>query len=365
MRLSVLHVLVPEPPGELGGADLHLLNLAQYQVRSGCEVTLIERGSQDFVVRASESNIDIISETGQSIVHAIRELARAVALKKPDIVHAHGYDADYWLAVARICYRGCFRNSKIVFTQHGIVEDTPWHKVKTLLDVLSTRSADGIIVCAETLIPRIKGWAPSAHVRYIPNGVVFPSLMPRLDARTTLGLPHEAFLVGYVGRLSNEKRPDRVIQLISDARKRGLPVEGVIAGSGRLLGALVEQAENLGIRDRVHFAGLVKDMGCVYSSLDALVLLSDTETTSRVVIEAMASRVPVIASSVGGVPQLLDEGKAGYLVPPRQAGSALNALINLYDQPNELVDRAFVRAIENYEIGVMGSATAEFYKSLL
>lgn len=365
MALSVLHVLVPEPPGEVGGADMHVRDQAVSQISQGTTAAVIERGSPEFADRVRQLGVEAVSLVGLSFRQAVRRLAEEVATRRPDVVHAHGYDADYWAAAAKLRYPKMFRDRAVIFTQHGVVEDTLWHRGKTMLDAACMRMADGVIVCAEPLLARMHRWAPNSEVRYIANGVRFPAEADREDARGRLGLAPQGFLIGYVGRLSPEKRPDRVIGLVAAARRAGLNVEAAIVGSGGLRDELQAQVEALGVASVIHFTGLVKDIGDVYASLDALVLLSDTETTSRVVIEAMSAGVPVIASSVGGVPELLAFGDAGYLVPRGDDPAALAALQQLERQPERHVSLARARARGGYAADVMGRATLDFYRQVL
>lgn len=364
LGLRVLHVLVPEPPGEVGGADMHVRDLASYQAEAGLRPAVVERGSTEFADRLRRMGLVVSSASGLSFRAATRRLAEEISTRRADIVHAHGYDADYWAAAVRWRYPRLFRTRPLVFTQHGIVEDTVWHRCKTLLDAGCARVADGIIVCAADLAQRMGRWCPAGTVRYIPNGVDVPQVAAREEARRVLGLPQQAFVIGYVGRLSAEKRPDRVLTLVADARSAGLPVHAVLAGSGRLRTHLERQANALGVREVVVFTGLVCAIGSVYGALDAVVLLSDTETTSRVVIEAMATGVPVLASAIGGVPELLDDGRAGYLVPPGDREAALAALRQLMADPARLVDSARRRARSLYLAEVMGRRVTDFYHGL-
>lgn len=365
MALSVLHVLVPEPPGEVGGADMHVRDLAASQTGQGMTAAVIERGSHEFGDRVRQQGIEVVSATGLSFRQALRRLAQEVDARQPDVVHAHGYDADYWAAAAKLRYPKLFRQRAVILTQHGVVEDTLWHKAKTVLDAACMRVADGVIVCAEPLLGRMRRWAPNSDVCYIANGVQFPVIAGREGARERLGLAPDGFLIGYVGRLSPEKRPDRVISLVAAARRVGLNVEAAIVGSGGLKNALHAQAQALDVAGVVHFTGLVDDMGDVYAALDALVLLSDTETTSRVVIEAMSSGVPVIASSVGGVPELLAFGDAGYLVPRGDDAAALAALRQLEREPGRHVSLARARARGGYAADIMSRAAQDFYRQVL
>ncbi|GAA5089297.1 glycosyltransferase family 4 protein [Nocardia iowensis] len=369
MSLTILHVLVPEPPGELGGADMHVLDLAVSQRAAGLRPVVIERGSEEFAARAGDLGLEVVSVTGAGFGTAVRRLGATIADVKADVVHAHGYDADYWAAAAKLSFPRLFRTRPLVFTQHGIVEDSLWHKAKTYLDVACTRLADGVVVCAEGLLPRIRRWCPNGHVAYIPNGVSAPRLMDRSAARAELaerfGVPASAVLVGYVGRLSPEKRPDRVLDLVAAARREDPRIHGILAGSGGLADSLRERAVELGIAEAVTFTGLLPDVGPVYAALDAFALLSDTETTSRVVIEAMTSGVPVLASAVGGLPDLLDAGRVGELVPVGDGPAAVRALRAVLADPERYRASAKARAAQLFHTDAMRAEVGRFYDRLL
>jgi L-malate glycosyltransferase len=365
MSLKVFHVLVPEPPGEVGGADMHVYDLATAQLASGTTPVVFERGSPEFAARLGSAGIEVVSATGLGMRAAVRFLATEIASGQPGVVHAHGYDADYWAAATRWAFPRLFARRPLVFTQHGVVEDTLWHRGKTALDALCTRAANGVIVCAPGLAGRMRRWCPKGTVRYIPNGVQLPAGLERSAARRALGLPEDRFLLAYVGRLAAEKRPERVLRLAADARRAGLPVAAVVAGSGSLRGDLERQCDALGLRGDVFFTGLTPMMGSVYSAVDALALLSDTETTSRVVIEAMGMGVPVVASSVGGVPELLDHGRAGWLVSPGDRTAALAALSELINQPDRFVAAARQRARRFYLAETMACDVRRFYEHVL
>lgn len=366
--LRVIHVLVPEPPGEVGGADLHVLDLARMQLLSGVRPVIAERGSPEYAMRARAAGIEVASFSGQTFGESVQQLGRLIERYSPDIIHAHGYDADYWAAATRVRYRKLLRTTPLVFTQHGVVEDTMWHRFKTLVDRMCTRSANGLIVCAHDLLPRMRQWCPKGTVRHIPNGVAPPATMPQDSARSLLAskydIPLDRRLLGYVGRLSPEKRPDRILRLIADATSSGLDVHGLLVGSGAMRQELEDIALRLSIQDRVTFTGLIDDTGLIYSALDAFLLLSDTEATPRALIEAMHCGTPVIGAAVGGIPQLLDNGRVGYLVPRGDDAAALEALCVCLAGSRD-GEAARQRAIALYSIESMANSTNEFYSQLV
>lgn len=369
MALTILHVLVPEPPGEMGGADMHVLDLATEQAKLGHRPIITERGSPEFAGRAADLGLEVRSASGRTFREAIRMLGAWVSASRPDIVHAHGYDADYWAIAAMAPHRSPLRGRPLVLTQHGVIEDTLWHRAKTAADAICARFADGIIVCSERLLPRMRAWCPRGRVAYIPNGVREVAAMPTIAARAVLaerfGVPPGVPLAGYVGRLSAEKRPDRALSVVRRLRAHGHPVHLLIAGSGQLRPELERQAARLGIAAAVTFTGLVHDLGAVYGGLGALLLLSDTEGTSRVVAEALTAGVPVVASAVGGTPEQLGHGRFGYLVAPGDEAAAAAALQQAFASPASFISAAAAYARSRFSAEAMTGAVVRFYRSLL
>jgi glycosyltransferase involved in cell wall biosynthesis len=158
------------------------------------------------------------------------------------------------------------------------------------------------------------------RIEVIHNGIDVELVRRRLGGdsqyRRQFGIPREAFVVVYVGRFAPEKRPDRVIESFVGLRRErtGMPVRLVMAGDGELRDALVAQASALGIGAEVHFTGYIDDVSRLLVECDALVLSSETEGIPVVVLEAMALGVPVVATAVGGIPEMIEPGRTGLLV---------------------------------------------------
>jgi glycosyltransferase involved in cell wall biosynthesis len=153
-----------------------------------------------------------------------------------------------------------------------------------------------------------------------------------------------------VGRLGPEKRFDRFLRALARVRERSLtPVEGWIVGDGPLRRTLAAEARRLGLVDHVEFRGAITDMTAVYASAEILVLPSDWEGTPNVLLEAMATGMPVLATRVGGVPGLVRDGENGLLVDVEDEESLACQLQRLVEEP-ELRRR-------------LGTAGAEFVRS--
>lgn len=166
----------------------------------------------------------------------------------------------------------------------------------------------------------------------VPNAMLPPWSRPMERDHVTragLGIPENAFVFGSVGRLSAEKGHRFMISAfreVSEGLKSGRPLELIVVGDGREHGPLERQAAEMGIRDRVRFTGFQGNPGEWMKLFDCMIQPSLTEGTPNSVLEAMCLGVPVIATAVGGVPDLIADGVNGLLAPPRDA-AALAAMM--------------------------------------
>ncbi len=152
--------------------------------------------------------------------------------------------------------------------------------------------------------------------RVIPSGIeVERYRVPSPLRRTDLGLPEEAFLVGCVARLVEVKGVDDAIEATARMVRLDQRVRLVLVGDGPLRARLEEQAARCGIGDRVHFLGVRRDVPHLLPLFDVLVLPSRNEGMGRVLLEAAAAGVPVVATRVGGAQDVVREGETGLLVP--------------------------------------------------
>jgi len=165
-----------------------------------------------------------------------------------------------------------------------------------------------------------RGVVRAEKVCVIPNGLVLDKFVVtnsnKKEVRRDLGVAEEDFLWLAVGRLEEPKDYPNLLQafrIVLDKYEAYL----YVAGQGSLMEDLERQAIKLGISDRVVFLGLRRDIPQLLQAADGFVLSSAWEGLPNTVMEAMAAAKPVVATSVGGVPELVQEGKTGYIVPPR------------------------------------------------
>ncbi len=159
-----------------------------------------------------------------------------------------------------------------------------------------------------------------------------------------------------VACLREEKRIDVLINAAPQILARFPDAHFLIAGDGTCRESLVALAGQLGITDRVTFLGHRDDVPAVLAQADMFVLPSRSEALPNSVIEAMASGLPVVASRVGGIPELVDDGKTGYLVPPGDPNALADALARLLEDPRrsaELGRAGRIKIEQNYSFDRM------------
>ena len=170
--------------------------------------------------------------------------------------------------------------------------------------------------------------------------------------------------MGLVGRLVPAKAPDVFLRAVSLAAARVPGLRGLVVGDGPLRAELEAGARRLGLGDRVVFAGVREDVEELLPGLDALLFSSLREGLSMAMLEAMAAGVPVVATEVGGTPELITHGESGLLVPPGDPGRLADALIGLLEDPagaDGIRQAARRRVEERFSLARMTAAHEALY----
>lgn len=363
---QVLHVIVPQREGAIGGADLHVLDLAAAQQQDGTYWPLIltPRAPRDYLKRLDDADLEVLS-SGLFRPDLYRRLPRQRGIT---LIHAHGYEANYLVAAMRaMCRR--WRRTPFVVTAHGWIETTPRLRLHSHLDRYCARLAHVRIATAARHAPRFR--TGRGVVMVIPNGVPERGCPHALrDARgcirTSLGVPPKATIIGSVGRLSPEKRVDLVLTAAYRLAPHRPDLHVLVVGGGEQRATLQALAQRLGLSHRVTFTGLLQDVTPALIAMDVLLQPSDTEGTPRSVLEAMAHRLPVVATDVGDVAELLDQGRCGELVPAGDTGLLAGAVSRLLADPTRvrnLVQCARSRYENHYTIKIMRRRIEEAYQT--
>ena len=348
-RPRVLQLLAT---GGSGGAQESYTGLLLNLDRSRYEVSALSLSRGSAVQRVNRLGIpvEIIDEADDEA--AVRELAAYLRREEIDLLHAHMFRAEVIGARAAMAAE----TPVLIATVHS-------SRVRSAVDVAAlaalTPLMDRLIVPSASIAAKVsaegRGAAPFA---VIPNGVDlsrFELPPPACGLRNEFGIPASAPLLGVVARLEPEKG-HRYLVAAMPAILRGSPETWlVIVGEGSLEADLRRQVAALPrpARDRVVFTGRRDDVAAITAEIDVAVLPSLREAQGISILEAMARRRPVVASAVGGIPEVLTHGVDGLLVRPGDPAALAEACIRLSCSP-ELRRR----------LGEAGRATVEARFSL-
>ena len=325
--MVILHVVAP---AAFGGLERVVQGLASGLLGLGHEVhvaAVVTRpgAAQPFLAPLADSGVHTHSLVVPARAYlreraAIAQLCRQL---RPGIVHTHGYRPD--VVDAGVARR---LGIPVATTLHGYTAGGWRNWCYEWLQYRAFRRFDAVVAVSRPLAQRLeRAGVPRSRLHVVPNA--WAALMPPLDratARHALGLPPNAFVVGWVGRLSREKGPDLLLEALFHLRD--LPLVVAVVGNGVRRVSLQARASELRLDGRVRWHDAVADAGRLFAAFDVFVLSSRTEGTPMVLFEAMAAGIPIVATSVGGVPDVVSPAEAT-LVPasdPLALGAAVRTV---------------------------------------
>lgn len=362
--------------GGLYGAEKVVLNLIEEQRKQGFHPKLISIGD----IGVSEKAIEIESARRKIDVKTLRFkngfningascILSCVEDINAHIIHSHGYKSNILLGL----FPRHLRNIPMISTLHGWTSTRFFSKMKLYeyLDTLSLKKVNRVVVVSKTMQdhPYLKLFGIRAIV--IPNGIpvlafdesCVTALQPEIVAACK-----DKLKILAIGRLSPEKGFALLIQTIARLNSSGIDVCLVIIGEGNERSSLVELAERERIADQVHLIGYVPDAYRLIPFFDVFALSSYTEGLPITILEAMQGGVPIAATRVGEVPEVLDNGKCGFLVPPGNMPELAEAIETIFRNKQEAKARAEAarrRVLTEYSVERMTGRYLKEYSQLL
>ncbi|HUQ88273.1 MAG TPA: glycosyltransferase [Vicinamibacterales bacterium] len=259
-------------------------------------------------------------------------LARILKHHRVDVVHCHHYSPYVYGLLASILKP----NVKLVFTEHGKLSDAgPSSKRKLVNPILSWWPGRLCAVSADLKDHMVAEGFPARRLNVVYNGIdpgKRPTAIDRHAARVQLRIPEDAFLVGTVGRLDPVKNLQLLLKAHAIVRNKVSHAHTVIVGDGPERPALEAKAAELGIADSVTFAGYRQDVRFLMAAFDIYVNCSNYEGVSLTILEAMASALPVVATPVGGNPEVVLKNETGLLITGGESSLA-DAILTLALDP--------------------------------
>ena len=335
----------------VGGSVLQAINTAAFLRDLGWDTVLLhgEPGPGEGSMQAIADQLAVervvlpamTRELGRHDARSLAECRRELVRLRPDVVHTHAAKAG---AVGRVAAR-LARAPAVLHTFHGHVLRGYFGPRKErafrLIERGLARACDRIVAVSDEVRDDLVELhvASAAKIDVIPVGFDMRrlSVPPERHAelrgalRRELGLPDDALVVTFVGRVVPIKRADRFLAAALELRDSG--AQFVVVGDGEALADVRSSDAARTLGDRVLFTGYRADVAAIYHASDVVVLTSDSEGTPVSLIEAAACGVPVVGTDVGGVRSVVQDGVTGYVVPPDASLVAARIATLLEDGP--------------------------------
>ncbi|MBI1851081.1 MAG: glycosyltransferase family 4 protein [Planctomycetes bacterium] len=327
----------------------------------GIDVLFVTSAGSSYLTRPELRGVPIhlLRLRGRSICGSVVRLARLVRDEGVDVIDAHGA-MDHQVAVAA---RTLSRGVVVVRTKHN---HTPLRNAASRF--IYNRLTQRIIAISDHVgSVLVESGVSFGSVDVIPDGVDcfrFSPKRTRADARRRFGLPSDAFVVGTSSRPSPRKALHLVAAAVAALRVRGVPAVWLAAGID------AQDASRLCAPDLLDPAcvftpGMITDVEEIFPAFDAYVLSSTEEGLGSAVVEALACEAPVVASRVGGIPEVVVDGETGLLFPSGDVDALVDALHRIRIAPGfgrDLGRAGRRRVLGRFEVGHMVDATIETYE---
>ncbi|MCK4261031.1 MAG: glycosyltransferase [Halanaerobiales bacterium] len=333
-KIKVIHLIEDL---KTGGAERVLANIVtrlnkeKYEVEVWC---LVRGGKIAEELREKRIKVRVLNLSTYHDPLNILKLTSLLRREKVNILHTSGYFASTFGRIS-----GLLVKVPIVFA-HPQSTYFYYQKKHLLTENFLSRFTDKIICCSEA----VKNWAKDyERIREnklitIYNGInleEFKKVVNSKEVRKELSLTGKERIIGTVGRLEPVKNPDLLLRATSLVKKRFPNLKVLFVGKGSLRDSLEKLAEGLGLKENIIFAGEKKNVFPFLSLMEVFILCSNIEGLSLALIEAMSAGIPVIGTKVGGIPEIIENGINGILIPPDNPEAFAEAIIYLLNHPEE------------------------------
>lgn len=370
--MRILHII---DSAGFYGAETVLLHLMEEQRRQGlgpalASIGTVGAGEKDIEREARSRGLDVEPfrmRAGPNL-RGIRQVLAYARRGGFDIVHSHGYKGNILLGLMPRRQRGF----PMVTTVHGFTWTGGLSRMLAyqILDSISLLTIDRVVLVNPMMRdhPWLRCLGPGRFevVRNgipVASGTIRASLPPEMDEFVRRGSA-----IVSVGRLSEEKGTEFLLEAVASLVAEGRNLQLVLIGEGALRHRLEARAAALDISDRVMFAGYMPDAGSFLHRFDIFAMPSLTEGLPMVLLEAMLAGTAVVATRVGGIPEVLEDGNAGLLVEPRDPSAIRQGIASVLDDP-ELARARTVRAEERvraeYSSATMANGYLRVYEGLV
>lgn len=305
--------------------------------------------------------------------YVVSQMARWLIEDKIDILHTHSYKPNIYGRLAGLLCRP--RGIKLIAHYHNYY-DNKWQEDDSLIyEQLLAHQTDRFLACSASVAEHVasRTGIESGRIEVLLNGIDlsrFKVSQTRSAVKAELGLPENCRLVGVVGRLCRQKAQDVFLKAAAKLARIYPDVLFLLAGAPdepEMLLQLKAQADALDIGHKVRFLGYLEDIPKIYSILDILVMPSRWEGFGLALVEAMAMGLPIVATDVGGIPEVVVPNETALIIPPENAeliAQAVGRLLKAPDLMAKFSNAGRIRA-EQFSHDRIGKQAHDGYQRLL
>lgn len=367
-RLHVTHVVLSL---DVGGLERNVVNQIRVADELGQRTSVVcveQPGALALKAACAGARIVCLNKRPGLRGSVVLRMRSALRKLRPDVVHVHQIGPMFYAGLASLG----LRLPLLVYTEHGRVEYANRQRLRWL-GRAAFRFVDRFYSLTEDIAADAiaHGVVRPGKVHVIQNGIdvdAFRSSDGAAGVRQSLGIPADVPVIGTVGRLGEIKCQDHLIRAFARVR-HGVPnARLLLVGDGTQRESLRELAKQLGLGELVHFAGYQEETAPYLHAMTCFALTSRSEGMPQAVLEAAMAGVPIIASRVGGIPEIIEHGQTGLLFSQGDEAELTAGLLELLrNRPRALRLAEFAQAIvaDRFSIRRMASEYHDYYLQML
>lgn len=371
MNIKVLHIVYALAHG---GIENGLVNLVNKMSKEFSHVICSLTTSTNFKERIKNRNVKIIElnkKSGNDLFIPFK-IGKIIKEEKVDIVHSRG-----WPTLVEGFLGAKLNRKPFIFGFHGKTYEEATESLKKrriLAQKLLIKFTKKVIILSPSLKEsylKELNIKDNSNFCVIRNGVDIERFNLSIDKnkkREELSIKPEDYLIGTVGRIDQVKDHSTLLKGFAMLIKEIPNLKLCIIGDGPYKNVILEESKKLGIKEKVIFLGMREDIPELLKIIDLYVQTSIYEGISNTLLEAIASKVPVIATNVGGTPDIIIDNQTGLLIPPKEPYKIKEAVLKLYNNyelRNKFVEAGFKKIEEEFSINSMIKNYEKLYIDLL
>jgi glycosyltransferase involved in cell wall biosynthesis len=339
--MSVVKVLDLRDTHEIGGPGKTILETfraidsRQFELHLGVFLRRDESDDTPFISAARKIGLPVHTLRGynQYDPRMILQVAQLVRKLGIDVVHAHEVKSDVITVLA-----AKLRRVATMTTLHGWIANDARQRMWRTIDCRLLPFFDCVLVVSEQIRQELlANGVPGRNLRLLHNAIVIERYQrtgQRGYLTNLVGRSLTRPVIVSIGRLSPEKGHADLVEALAITAQRGYRISAVLAGDGSDRSRLQDQIRSLGLEDSIHLPGYIDQPERVLEDADLAVLPSHTEGLPNAALEAMVMQVPLLATAVGGTPEVVTDGETGRLVKPRSPRELADGIIDFLMNPS-------------------------------